>query len=123
MTTILQGVPGSARQLMRVLSDILLKYEPHLKRIYVTMQEQTYLGELHFKGAGQVSYGTTFMPEGRGAAIYETTAVRSEAFPRLIRQTHRKIRTAVADGAYDMAMVRALNKMTKAGMPESVRIA
>lgn len=37
MTTILQGVPGSARQLMRVLSDILLKYEPHLKRIYVTM--------------------------------------------------------------------------------------
>ena len=117
----------------------------------------------------------------------------SEAFPGLIRQTHRKIRAASADGAYDprkgagywpgeyadrnravanqrmtgsnarwkwttdynrrsiaetamyrvkqlfggsltlrdydgqvaeaMALVRALNKMTKAGMPESVRIA
>ncbi|WP_241187195.1 transposase, partial [Klebsiella michiganensis] len=101
----------------------------------------------------------------------------SEAFPGLIRQTHRKIRSAAADGAYDtrlchdelrhkkisalipprkgagywpgeyadrnravanqrmtgsnadgqvaeaMALVRALNKMTKAGMPESVRIA
>ncbi|MCL9934813.1 IS5 family transposase [Klebsiella pneumoniae] len=105
----------------------------------------------------------------------------SEAFPGLIRQTHRKIRAAAADGAYDtrlchdelrrkkisalipprkgagywpgeyadrnravanqrlsgsnarwkwtgqvaeaMAMVRALNRMTKAGMPESVRIA
>lgn len=25
----------------------------------------------------------------------------AEAFPRLVRQTHRKIRTAAADGAYD----------------------
>ncbi|WP_422527162.1 transposase, partial [Serratia fonticola] len=112
----------------------------------------------------------------------------AEAFPGLIRQTHRKVKIACADGAYDtklchdelrrkkikalipprtragywpaeyadrnqavaetamyrvkqlfgghltlrdydaqvgeaMAMIRALNKMTRAGMPESVRIA
>lgn len=112
----------------------------------------------------------------------------TEAFPGLIRQTHRKVRVASADGAYDtkrchdelrrkkiralipprthagywkwntaynrrsvaetamyrvkqlfggnltlrdydaqvgeaMAMIRVLNKMTRAGMPESVRIA
>ncbi len=71
MTTILQGMPGTAHQLMRVLSDVLLKYEPRIKRVDVTMQEQTQPGELHyvidaeFKDAGLVRYGTTFMPEGR----------------------------------------------------------
>ncbi|HBC8851605.1 type VI secretion system baseplate subunit TssE [Escherichia marmotae] len=71
MTTILQGMPGTAHQLMRVLSDVLLKYEPRIKRVDVTMQEQTQPGELHYvidaelKDAGLVRYGTTFMPEGR----------------------------------------------------------
>ncbi|CAD5880425.1 type VI secretion system baseplate subunit TssE [Escherichia coli] len=71
MTNILQGMPGTAHQLMRVLSDVLLKYEPRLKRIEVVMQEQTQPGELRYaidaelKGAGLVRYGTTFMPEGR----------------------------------------------------------
>ena len=71
MTTILQGIPGTAHQLMRVLSDVLLKYEPRIKRVDVTMQEQTQPGELHYvidaelKDAGLVRYGTTFMPEGR----------------------------------------------------------
>ncbi|EOB0291997.1 type VI secretion system baseplate subunit TssE [Escherichia coli] len=71
MTTILQGMPGTAHQLMRVLSDVLLKYEPRIKRVNVTMQEQTQPGELHYvidaelKDAGLVRYGTIFMPEGR----------------------------------------------------------
>ncbi|EJC1636755.1 type VI secretion system baseplate subunit TssE, partial [Escherichia coli] len=68
------GMPGTAHQLMRVLSDVLLKYEPRIKRIKrvnVTMQEQTQPGELHYvidaelKDAGLVRYGTTFIPEGR----------------------------------------------------------
>ncbi|MCW3189334.1 type VI secretion system baseplate subunit TssE, partial [Escherichia coli] len=56
---------------MRVLSDVLLKYEPRIKRVDVTMQEQTQPGELHYiidaelKDAGIVRYGTIFMPEGR----------------------------------------------------------
>ena len=71
ITTILQGMPGTAHQLMRVLSDVLLKYEPRIKRVDVTMQEQTQPGKLHYvidaelKDAGLVRYGTTFMPEGR----------------------------------------------------------
>ncbi|EHX1271273.1 lysozyme [Escherichia coli] len=71
MTTILQGVPGSARQLMRVLSDVLQKYEPRINRVGMTMQEQNQPGELHYvidaelKDVGLVRYGTTFMPEGR----------------------------------------------------------
>ncbi|ELZ8342963.1 GPW/gp25 family protein [Escherichia coli] len=71
MTTVLQGMPGTAHQLMRVLSDVLLKYEPRIKRVNVTMQEQTQPGELHYvidaelKDAGLVCYGTTFIPEGR----------------------------------------------------------
>ncbi|HEX4500360.1 MAG TPA: type VI secretion system baseplate subunit TssE [Scandinavium sp.] len=71
MTTILQGLPGTAHQLMRVLSDVLLKYEPRLKRIDVVMQEQSIPGELRYaidaelKGIGLVRYGTEFMPEGR----------------------------------------------------------
>ncbi|EHV9059876.1 GPW/gp25 family protein, partial [Escherichia coli] len=62
---------GTAHQLMRVLSDVLLKYEPRIKRVNVTMQEQTQPGELHYvidaelKDAGLVRYGTTFIPEGR----------------------------------------------------------
>jgi type VI secretion system protein len=71
MTTILQGLPGTAHLLMRVLSDVLLKYEPRLKRIEVVMQEQSIPGELRYaidaelKGIGLVRYGTEFMPEGR----------------------------------------------------------
>ncbi|EIU0496337.1 type VI secretion system baseplate subunit TssE [Escherichia coli] len=71
IATILQGMPGTAHQLMCVLSDVLLKYESRIKRVDVTMPEQTQPGELHYvidaelKDAGLVRYGTTFMPEGR----------------------------------------------------------
>ena len=71
MTKILQGMPGSAHQLITTLSAVLLKYEPRLNRINVVMQEQIQAGELRYaidaelKGVGLVRYGTEFMPEGR----------------------------------------------------------
>ena len=71
MTKILQGMPGTAHQLITTLSAVLLKYEPRLNRINVVMQEQIQAGELRYaidaelKGAGLVRYGTEFMPEGR----------------------------------------------------------
>jgi len=71
MTKILQGMPGTAHQLITILSAVLLKYEPRLSRINVVMQEQIQPGELRYaidaelKGVGLVRYGTEFMPEGR----------------------------------------------------------
>ena len=71
MTKILQGMPGTAHQLITTLSAVLLKYEPRLNRINVVMQEQIQTGELRYaidaelKGVGLVRYGTEFMPEGR----------------------------------------------------------
>ncbi|CAM6409859.1 type VI secretion system baseplate subunit TssE [Enterobacter intestinihominis] len=71
MTKILQGMPGTAHQLIATLSGVLLKYEPRLKSLNVTLFEQTQPGELRYaidaelKGLGLVRYGTEFMPEGR----------------------------------------------------------
>ncbi|MFB5077542.1 type VI secretion system baseplate subunit TssE [Raoultella sp. C349492] len=71
MTKILQGMPGSAHELMGTLSAVLLKYEPRLKSISVILLEQEVPGELRYaidaelKGVGLVRYGTEFMPEGR----------------------------------------------------------
>ena len=71
MAKILQGMPGTAHQLTGILSDVLLKYEPRLKRLDVILLEQTQPGELRYaidaelKELGLVRYGTEFMPEGR----------------------------------------------------------
>lgn len=71
MSKILQGMPGTAHQLMSIFGDVLLKYEPRLKKISVVMLEQSIPGELRYaidaelKGVGLVRYGTEFMPEGR----------------------------------------------------------
>jgi len=71
MTKILQGMPGTAHELMGTLSAVLLKYEPRLKKIDVVLLEQDIPGELRYaidaelKGIGLVRYGTEFMPEGR----------------------------------------------------------
>ena len=71
MTKILQGMPGTAHQLMRMLSEVLLKYEPRLAHIEVILLAQTQPGELRYaidaqlKGLGLVRYGTEFMPEGK----------------------------------------------------------
>ncbi|WP_286808062.1 MULTISPECIES: type VI secretion system baseplate subunit TssE [Leclercia] len=71
MTKILQGMPGTAHQLITTLSAVLLKYEPRLSKITVVMLDQRQPGELRYaidaelKGIGLVRYGTEFMPEGR----------------------------------------------------------
>lgn len=71
MTKILQGMPGTAHELMGALSAVLLKCEPRLKKIDVVLLEQTIPGELRYaidaelRGIGLVRYGTAFMPEGR----------------------------------------------------------
>lgn len=71
MTLILQGMPGTAHELIEKLSAVLLKYEPRLKRIDVVLLVQTAPGELRYaidaelKDVGLVRYGTEFMPEGR----------------------------------------------------------
>lgn len=71
MTKILQGMPGTAHELMGTLSAVLLKYEPRLKSINVVLLDQVIPGELRYaidaelKGIGLVRYGTEFMPEGR----------------------------------------------------------
>lgn len=71
MSKILQGMPGTAHQLMTLLSGVLLKYEPRLRKISVTMLPQTQPGELRYaidaelKDVGLVRYGTAFLPEGK----------------------------------------------------------
>ncbi|QIA52200.1 type VI secretion system baseplate subunit TssE [Pantoea agglomerans] len=71
MTKTLQGMPGTAHQLLKTFSDVLLKYEPRLKNINVILLDQHIPGELRYaidaelKGIGLVRYGTEFMPEGR----------------------------------------------------------
>lgn len=71
MTKILQGMPGTAHELIGTLSAVLLRYEPRLKSIRVVLLEQAQPGELRYaidaelKGLGLVRYGTEFMPEGR----------------------------------------------------------
>lgn len=71
MTRVLQGMPGTAHELMGILSTILLKYEPRLKKINVVLLDQKIPGELRYaidaelRGIGLVRYGTEFMPEGR----------------------------------------------------------
>lgn len=71
MTKILQGMPGTAHELMATLSTVLLKYEPRVKSINILLLEQLIPGELRYaidaelRGIGLVRYGTEFMPEGR----------------------------------------------------------
>jgi|SRR5471030_36611 len=71
MSKILQGMPGSAHELMVTFSDVLLKYEPRLKSIDVVLLEQIQPGELRYaidaqlKNIGLVRFGTAFMPEGK----------------------------------------------------------
>ncbi|HHQ9472401.1 TPA: type VI secretion system baseplate subunit TssE, partial [Enterobacter roggenkampii] len=53
------------------LAGVLLKYEPRVQSLNVTLLEQQVPGELRYaidaelRGIGLVRYGTQFMPEGR----------------------------------------------------------
>ena len=46
MTKILQGMPGTAHELMSILSTVLLKYEPRLKKVKVVLLAQAMAGTL-----------------------------------------------------------------------------
>ncbi|QLV16345.1 type VI secretion system baseplate subunit TssE [Enterobacter roggenkampii] len=71
MTKILQGMTGTAHELIDTLAGVLLKYEPRVQSLNVTLLEQQVPGELRYaidaelRGIGLVRYGTQFMPEGR----------------------------------------------------------
>lgn len=66
MTKILQGMPGTAHELMGALSAVLLKYEPRLKKIDVVLLEQTIPGNCVMP----------LMPNS-GASVWCVTARRS----------------------------------------------
>lgn len=71
MSQILQGMPGSAHGLLSLLSATLLKYEPRLESLSITLLPQTRSGHLeytleaHLKELGLVRFGTEFAPEGK----------------------------------------------------------
>ncbi|EDQ0262521.1 type VI secretion system baseplate subunit TssE [Salmonella enterica] len=71
MTKILQGMPGTDHELIDTLAGVLLKYEPRLQSLNVTLLEQQVPGELRYaidaelRGIGLVRYGTEFMSEGK----------------------------------------------------------
>lgn len=71
MTKILQGMPGTAHELIDTLAGVRLMYEPRLQSLNGTLLEQQVPGELRYaidaelKGSGLVWYGTEFMPEGK----------------------------------------------------------
>lgn len=71
MSKILHGMPGTAHELISLLSEVLLKYEPRLKAIKVVLLAQSEPGKLGYgieaelNGVGLVRYGTEFMPEGK----------------------------------------------------------
>jgi len=71
MSEILQGLPATAHRLMAVLKHTLLKYEPRLKDVELTLMAQRTPGHLRYtleaelKQIGLVRFGTEFIPEGR----------------------------------------------------------
>ncbi len=71
MSKILHGMPGTAHELMTILSEVLLKYEPRLQSLQVRLKTAHDIGQLAYTlvvelhGVGLVRYGTEFMPEGK----------------------------------------------------------
>ncbi|VVN67502.1 type VI secretion system baseplate subunit TssE [Pseudomonas fluorescens] len=71
MGLILQGLPGSAHDLMRSMGDTLLKYEPRLAAVNIELLPQVQPGHLEYaldvrlKAGQRVTFGTTLAPEGR----------------------------------------------------------
>ena len=71
MSQILQGMPGSAHGLLSLLSATLLKDEPRLESLSITVHPPTRSGHLEYtleaqlKELGLVRFGTEFAPEGK----------------------------------------------------------
>ncbi|MNQ90700.1 hypothetical protein D3C85_1060520 [compost metagenome] len=71
MGQILQGLPGSAHQLMGIMQETLIKYEPRLATVNIELLEQTLPGHLEYSldvllnSGRQITFGTTVAPEGK----------------------------------------------------------
>lgn len=71
MSLILQGLPGSAHQLMGTMLHTLRTYEPRLADLSIEIQPQQQPGhleytlQLHLKGGEQATFGATLGPEGK----------------------------------------------------------
>lgn len=71
MSMIYQALPTSAYELMRAMQHTLIKYEPRLSAVNISLQKSddsmvlSYELTCHFKEGGLVKYGTFFMPDGR----------------------------------------------------------
>lgn len=76
IANIYQALPTSAYGLMRAMQNTLLKYEPRLSAVEISLQENddtmvlTYELTCHFKEGGLVKYGTYFMPDGKAELSY-----------------------------------------------------
>ena len=79
MSLIYQELPSSAHTLMRAIQHTLLKYEPRLLGVELTLEPGDtdmilhYMLTCHLKEVGLVRYGTYFMPEGRAVLRRWTT--------------------------------------------------
>lgn len=71
MNEILQGLPATSHLLMATMRLTLLKYEPRLKQVTLTLLPEIAPGHLRYtieaelKEVGLVRFGTEFVPEGR----------------------------------------------------------
>ncbi|WP_369311344.1 type VI secretion system baseplate subunit TssE [Providencia rettgeri] len=71
MSKMIQGLPGTAHNIMEVLSTTLLKYEPRIKTLSLVLLPQETFGSLRYTlnvelhQQGLIRYGTEFVPDGR----------------------------------------------------------
>lgn len=76
MSQIYQNLPSSAYILMHRMRSTLLKYEPRLDGVDISLEENKddmvlhYVLTCHIKETGLVKFGTYFMPEGRAILKY-----------------------------------------------------
>lgn len=71
MSKLIQGLPGTAHNMMNVLSNTLLKYEPRIESLSLELLPQDQFGHLRYSlnvtlhEKGLIRYGTEFIPDGR----------------------------------------------------------
>lgn len=71
MSKMIQGLPGTAHNIMNILSTTLLKYEPRIKSLSLVLLPQETFGSLRYSldielhEQGLIRYGTEFVPDGR----------------------------------------------------------
>lgn len=71
MSLLIQGLPGTAHNMMNILSATLLKYEPRIKSLSLVLLPQEAFGALRYAldlelhEEGLIRYGTEFVPDGR----------------------------------------------------------